>query len=417
MSRLSRWLIALHLAIALGFLGLFIKAALDGLLWRADFTAFYTGGAIVRQGLGPQLYNLALQTRVQQAILGPGRTFYDGVLPFNNPPHFALVMAPLTLLPLGTAFWVWAVLQVGLLVWALRLIRALTAFWPRTDRRVLLSAFFAFFPLLLHFLYGSLSLFVLLGLMEFYRALKQGRDVRAGVWLALAAVKPQAVLFPALTLLAGRRWRALLGAGAAGLVILGVTTAALGPSIWPDYLRWLAATSGYFDRFGVYPEGMMNLKGTLTLLLGVERASLIQSLSALALLLGSLGVLFFWGRMGWKPEEDDFDLRFAGTLVLGALLSPHQNQQDCLSLLLPVVLFYGALRRMGRPTRPAAAFLLTWPILFLVEEFALRGALRVRLPVLLMVVLLGWIGLEGRFWKRQCDPETSRNRAAQDYGL
>jgi len=113
--RLSRWLIAFHLGIALGYLVLIIKAALEDLLWRADFTAFYTGGAIVRQGQGPQLYDLDLQTRVQQAILGPGRMFYDGVLPFNNPPHFALVMVPFSMLPLGLAFWCWTALQVGIL--------------------------------------------------------------------------------------------------------------------------------------------------------------------------------------------------------------------------------------------------------------------------------------------------------------
>ncbi len=394
MSRFSRWLVAFHLSIALGYLGLLIRAAVDGLLWRSDFTAFYTGGEIIRQGLGSHLYSLDLQARVQQAILGPGRMFYNGVLPFNNPPHFALVMAPFSLLPLGPAFWCWTALQVGILVQVIRRLWFLSAEWERAERWMLLGAFFAFFPLFLQFLYGSLSLFVLWCLTEFYLALRDGKDAQAGVWLALAAVKPQAVPFPALVILAGRRWRALAGAGAAGLVIFGVTAIALGPSIWPDYLRWLAATGGYFDHFGIYPEVMINLKGTLTLWLGAERAPLIQAVTGIALAVGALGVLILWAGHGWEPERPLFDLRMSFTLLLGALLSPHQNQHDYLVYVLPIVLFYDALRRIGRPTCPLTAFLLTWPVLFLLEEFALRGRLGIRLPVVLTVILLGWVGIQ-----------------------
>ncbi|MGQ9467141.1 MAG: glycosyltransferase family 87 protein [Anaerolineae bacterium] len=390
----SRWLrlaLAVHVGIALGFVGLLVKAAWEGLLWRADFTAFYTGGAIVRDGLGDRLYDLPLQTRVQQAILGPGRMFLDGVLPFNNPPHFALVMAPFTLLPLGVAFWCWTVVQVGVLARVFRLLSALTTEWTEMERWMLFGAFGAFLPLLIQFLYGSLSLFVLMCLIEFYLALKRGKDGWAGIWLALAAVKPQAALFPALILLGGRRWRAIAGAGTMGLFFLGATAAVLGPAIWPAYLHWLAATAIYFDRFGVYPEGMMNLKGTLTLWLGVGQAPLIQEMTGIALAIGAAAILVLWARGRWEPERPVFDRKFSFTLTLGLLLAPHLNQQDCLSLVLPAVLFYDAWRCAPKLKAAAASFLLSWPVLFLLEEFLFRGSLGVRLPVLLMAVLLVWM--------------------------
>jgi len=393
--RSARWLIVFHLGIALGYAGLLIKAALEDLLWRADFTAFYTGGAIVRQGLGPQLYNLEIQTRVQQAILGPGRMFYDGVLPFNNPPHFALVMVPFSLLPLGLAFWCWTALQVVILARVIQRLRSMSSGWDATERWLLFSAFLAFSPLFLQFLYGSLSLFVLWCLIEFYLALREGKEARAGVWLALAAVKLQATLFPALVILAGRRWRALAGAGAVGVLILGATSALLGPSVWPDYLRWLAATGSYFDHFGIYPDEMINLKGTLTLWLGVGRASIIQTITGVALAVGALGVVVLWARRRWEAGQPAFDLWLSFTLVLGSLLIPHQNQHDCLILTLPIALFYGFLRRTGQPTRPLTAFLLTWPVLFLLEQFAIRGRMGIRLPVVLVTALLVWMGVQG----------------------
>ena len=393
--RLARWLTAFHLGIALGYLGLIIKIAIDGLLWQADFTAFYTGGAIVRQGLGPHLYDLNLQARVQQAILGPGRMFYDGVLPFNNPPHFALVMVPFSLLPLGLAFWCWTALQVVILDRVIQRLRSMSSGWDATERWLLFSAFLAFSPLFLQFLYGSLSLFVLWCLIEFYLAFREGKEARAGVWLALAAVKLQAALFPALVILAGRRWRALASAGAAGVLILGATSALLGPSIWPDYFHWLNVTSGYFDRFGVYPEMMYNLKGTLALLWGTERAFLIQAVSMGALVAGAVGILALWARGHWAPHQPASDLRLAFTLTLGVLLSPHQNPQDSLTLVLPLALFYDYLRRTGQPTRPLTAFLLTWPVLFLLEQFAICGRMGIRLPVVLVTALLVWMGVQG----------------------
>lgn len=402
-----RWLLpvfALHLGIALGFLGLLVKAARDDLLWRADLTAFYTGGAIVRQGLGPHLYDLNLQTRVQQAILGPGRMFYDGVLPFNNPPYFALVMVPFSLLPLGLAFWCWTALQVGILVRVIQRLQSMSSGWDATERRLLFSAFLAFFPLSLQFLYGSLSLFTLWCLIEFYLALRREKETWAGFWLALAAVKPQVALFPAIILLGGRRWRAMITAAATGLVFLGITPAVLGPSIWLDYLRWLAATSGYFDRFGVYPKGMTNLKGMLTLWLGVGRAPLIQWITGIALVVGALAALVLWARGRWEPERPVFNRRFSFTLTLGLLLAPHLNQQDCLSLVLPAILFYDVWRYAPKLRVAAAAFLLSWPVLFLLEEFYLRGRLGIRLPVVLITVLLVWIGWMG--WRT--GPEVPR---------
>lgn len=381
-----------YLVILLWHLFLLVFAFARGLAGRMDFVSFYTGGTIILQGLGPRLYDLAFQTRVQRAILGPEWTFRDGVLPFNNPPQFALAMVPFSLLPLNTAFGLWTALGLVTAGWAIRRLLRLVVRWNRQEYRMALLGFWALPPLGLALLHGQPSPFVLLCLTEWTIALKEGREFRAGVWLALAAIKPQAILFPALAVLAARRWRALAGAGSAGLVILVGTAAALGPSIWPDYLRWLAETGSYFGRFGVYPQVMYNLKGTLTLWLGAERAFLIQAISAGALAVGTVVILALWARTPWISQEPGFDFRLVFTVTLGALLSLHQNQHDTLVLALPAVLFYDALRRTGCPTRTAAAFLLSWPLLAFMEEFALRGILGIRLPVLLMAILAGWAG-------------------------
>jgi hypothetical protein len=48
----------------------------------------------------------------------------DALVPFVRPPFYALILAPLALLPFGAAFWVWiglqSVLLIGCWAWAFR---------------------------------------------------------------------------------------------------------------------------------------------------------------------------------------------------------------------------------------------------------------------------------------------------------
>ena len=67
---LFRALFILNVGLALGNVGLWLSAMRQGLFWRADFTALYTGGTLVQEGQGAHLYDFEVQTRYQQEILG-----------------------------------------------------------------------------------------------------------------------------------------------------------------------------------------------------------------------------------------------------------------------------------------------------------------------------------------------------------
>ena len=70
--------------------------------------------------------------------------------------------------------------------------------------------------MLYNFLLGAFSLFLLICLWQFYRALKNGREGQSGVWLAAGLIKPQNILLPGVLLLGARRWKAIAGAVLAG---------------------------------------------------------------------------------------------------------------------------------------------------------------------------------------------------------
>ena len=334
---------ALVFALYLGLWAAWISGGAEG----ADYTAFYTGWSIVAQGDGASLYDPAFQAQVQKEILG-GRTFDAGLNPFNNPPHIVLPFVPLTVLPLAASYAAWAVVQVVLLGWLLwRLVTRVASDWTREERTLLIAASIAAPPLALALLQGSFSLLVTVALLEVFLALRAGGERAAAAWLVVASVKPQAVLTTGVALLAARRWR-VLGFAAAGMIVLVVAASAvMGVGIWPSYLRFLGDYIGSFDVFSVRPSVMWNLRGTLSLWSGPEiavaTASLINTIALVAQIAALVAVAWLW-RGRWDPSTPAFGLRFALTLVLGLLFSPHLNPHDDLLLVPAGAIAYGAVR-------------------------------------------------------------------------
>ena len=110
----------INIGLAVAYLGLVYISYMRDLSWRADFTAFYMGGTIVRQGLGGQLYDAELQFQTQHSILA-GYPYGDGILSFNYPPHVAFLFIVFSLLPLKGAYVLWTLGQLVLIVLGLSL--------------------------------------------------------------------------------------------------------------------------------------------------------------------------------------------------------------------------------------------------------------------------------------------------------
>ncbi len=390
-SVIKRDIYLLNIGLGIGYLLLWGVAVYQGLYLRSDFINFYTAGAIVRDGIGRSLYDASLQTLYQQRILN-GLSFQDGVLMYISPPHAVFPFALLACLPLQAAYLVWSLIQAVLLVWSLILLNGLARSWPKNERHLLLSAVLAFPLLLITFMQGAFSLFVLVCMLKFYSSLKNRQDERAGIWLAFGFLKPQNMLLLLVMLAAARRWKTLAAAAVTGLAFFVVTSLAFGWRIWLDFIARLAAYSSYFDRFGVSPEKMYNLKGTFTLILGSGQAGLINLASWVVLGLAACLVFMLW--LGaWQPEEASFELRLAITLTLGLLCSTYLYAHDALLLVLPALLFLIYYHEKGLSRRSLGAFCVAAPFLFLIGEYLIQDRLSIRIPVLLMVAFLVWLGM------------------------
>ena len=230
---------------------------------------------------------------------------------------------------------------------------------------------------------------------ELYLAARDGRDRRAGAWLFIASLKPQAIVTLGIAAVVVRRRALVLTALGLGLASAAVATVLLGPGIWVAYLQFLGQYMGTFDQLSVRPTVMWNLRGTVALLLGgpagAAEASLVNAI-ALAGQVAAMGVTaWLWRRPAWwNPADPGFDLRFSATIVLGLLSSPHTNPHDGLLLVPAAAIAYRALR-VQPFGRPAGAALLCAPFLILATNSIDAnevGGPPVRVPVVLMVALL-----------------------------
>jgi hypothetical protein len=171
-----------------------------------------------------------------------------------------------------------------------------------------------------------------------------------------------------------------------------LTTLMLGWSCWPGFLSMLGHSARQFGANGIHPERMYNLKGLLTGLLGTEKSTLINALSAVALLGSVLATLWVW--RGPPPaDKAGFALRSAFTLLIGVVCNPHLNPVDALVLVVPAVLFRDYLHRRGLPTRGLDVLLAACPVVFMVDCYGVgHWPAGVRPFFLLMLALLFWMG-------------------------
>jgi hypothetical protein len=200
-----------------------------------DFGKFYYATIGWRAGADLYAPNAASALPVEQVA---------GIQLLNmNPPHFHLVMLPLSWLSPSAALQVWMMGSVFACLLSVQLIASeLGIAWTPTRVLAAVCGALLFSGTQGFFATGQVSLLMLLPMTAAWVAARRGQWGRAGLWLgACAGVKPFLLLFlPYLALT--RRRRALAGACAAiaGSVLAGV--AVFGASAHVSWLGALAAS-------------------------------------------------------------------------------------------------------------------------------------------------------------------------------
>jgi hypothetical protein len=230
----------------------------------SDFTATYVGATLLRDGHGAAMYDDGLQTSLHSRLIAPA---VGGNLAYVYPPAAALVVMPLSLLPLTGAYRVAQALEVLMLVAGV-VVAARAAPWPLSARRrwapaaaaAVAVAGTSTLALGLVVQWDGLSA---LGLGVAYALWRREARFAGGAVLAttMTIAKPHLALGLAALLLGWRDRRILAGAAAGVVAVASVSLMAVGPAglagfvgaVVADGHRWpMASMLGFASITGTW---------------------------------------------------------------------------------------------------------------------------------------------------------------------
>jgi hypothetical protein len=296
-----------------------------------DFAIYYRAGIMVRRGVGRWLYDDATQVKIQREF-SPEDAIRIGALPYNHPPFEAAWFLPFTYLSFPSAFALWDLVNLAMLVTLPFLLRphlsALQSYsWP-----LWVIATVAFFPIFAALLQGQDAILLLFLYVLVFVCLKKNRDAFAGAWLALGLFKPHLVLpFVFLLLLQGRK-KLLYGFLPMAAMLALVSTDIVGREgmeLYPVYVMHLEKT---LAGGAIVPSDMPNLRGALDLFFSGAPHMVT------AVLLISLVFFVFTARICRRSGTNLFDLKFSLAAITTVLVSYHALMYDLSLLMLPVLL-------------------------------------------------------------------------------
>lgn len=297
-----------------------------------DFTIFYSAGLMVRQGLGHQLYDYALQFQSQRSF-APDVEIRRTALPYNHPPFEALIFSPLTFLRYQVAFVIWNFLNLGMLGAVTMLLRSQIPILLKRSPAVWLLGLLGFFPVFACLLQGQDAILLLLLEALAFTALKRNSDFLCGWWLGVGSFRIQLVLPLVLVFLGWKRRKILLGFLAACLIVGIVSVGIVG---WNEAVHYPASVmrmERVVEQSSMVPS-MPNLRGLVE---GWPVSSRFPTLSLALVFALSFVLLFFVIAARGRGFHRHSELYFALASVTALLISYHAFSHDLVLLVIPLV--------------------------------------------------------------------------------
>jgi hypothetical protein len=311
-----------------------------------DLLSFRTAAEIVREGDGRRLYDFALQATHQQAAIAPEPL--RGVIPFVSPPFVALAWLPWARLPHVPAFILWTAVGLACLPVAFLLICDSASRNAEHCRDGVLLAL-SFTPILEGLAAGSNALLSLPIFAATFVAFRARRETLAGALLGLQLFRPQLLLAPLVLLAWKRRWRALAGFVAVALMLAGLAVLFVDPHSLLAWLSLLPLLSRMMFEPGMPTPIFSSVHALFLLPLGERHLGLGLAAGMAAAVLILAALLALWSGP-WRPEADDFGLRFAALVVVTPLVSQYLQLHDFAILILAAVLVVEETLRRPAPS-------------------------------------------------------------------
>jgi len=282
----------------------------------ADFLAFYAASDLAVHDRLSDAYDVAHIAAAERAVVPASVT----VFPWQYPPSFALLLAPLSLLPYTVALAIFMGLTLALYLWLMH------AILP--DRRALVAAL-AFTGTFTNAL-GGQNGFLSAALLGGGLMLLETRPVAAGVLIGFLTYKPHLGLLVPFILVAGGYWRSIAAAAATALLFGLAAWLIFGAESWEAFWSHLPVAGGYL-REGALPWDKMASVFAAARQLGTNETTAGVLHGFVALAVAGLAI-DAWRRRG------ALDLRVAIAVAATALLSPFIYDYDLVLLAIAIAI-------------------------------------------------------------------------------
>jgi hypothetical protein len=293
---------------------------------RSDYMTYQVAARIVLDGHGSCLYDARCQADAQRDLIGEEPSFANGALPFNSPPWFAALVAPLGPLPLPVGFVIFTLLGVVLLAWGVWRTAIHAGLADSAPRLLAMTLVLTAWPTVMAVIRGQSTLMVV-GLLGLSVGLA---TYRSGLAMGLSLLKPTLPPLWVAWQLFDRHWRAVGTAAAVGLALVALSALIVSPQALIDYPAHLVGVAGG-DALGVHPAEMINWRGVAERL-GLGTWFVVAASVATLALMASV----------WLRTESRH-LGAAAAFLATPLVLPHANQHEfvlaSLGILLAVIAF------------------------------------------------------------------------------
>lgn len=317
-----------------------------------DFSSFYSGGLLVRQGKGGLLYNPHEEWRVQQEFASTV-DIRKGPIPFIRPPFYALVFVPLTYFSYPVALAVWSVIKIVLLWFSARVIPRPNPFSRAYPTWLEVILCLGLFPVFLDLFQGQDAILLLAIVAAALSCLQSKKDALAGVILALGLFKFHLVLpFVIIVWLAGRA-RILAGFLPAGAALVALSCTISGVSVLWVYPSYVLALNHTVNGGLITAESMPNVRGLLSAFVG--RAPYPGPIHWLVLPVAIVAIVFtirFW-RPIINTGFAGLGLGYCLALLVTIVTNYYSLSYDMTLLIVPLLLLGGGF--IEQPGLPATA--------------------------------------------------------------
>jgi len=300
----------------------FSMAYPDAIRGRADFSTLYTAGFMVRSGHAADLFDYDANTQFQERIIGSSH----GPVPFNHLAYETALYIPLSLLPYRTAYGIFLVVNLGLLLLSFRVLCRFTAYLKCVWEWLPAAIFICFLPVGVALFQGQDSIVLLALLTCSYLAMQKNQEYRAGFLLGLTLFKFQFCIPIALLLLAWNKRRAVLSFAATAAAAIGASFALTGLNTLSVYSSYLFSVStrlgsGEQVKYAIYPLAMPNIFGLVFAIAGNH--------TLITVLISCLVIV--WASR--RPPS------FPLAVAVAMLVSYHGLIHDATILIIPILLF------------------------------------------------------------------------------